>query len=377
MRVLLFSVSIGAGHDLAAQGIAKEIQRRVPGAQIELVDTFKYINPVLNKVVVESYMETIKFTPKVWGYLYDKAGKGEHIADMSQVFNNLFSQKMHKKVQDFQPDILIASHAFPCGMLSLMKEKHQIKTPLVAIITDYHIHPFWFHQHIDRYIIPSDQLKFTLLERGVKPEQIWSFGLPLREEFSHMPNSQEAKALLGLNEKTTLLIMGGGLGLGSIERIVKNLRIRDLDLQIIVITGKNEALRRKLEKSSGANILIVKGFVHDMALHIAAADVVISKPGGLTVAEVLSSKKPFILLSPIPGQEEKNAEFLLNHGLAIKVSDPRDILLALQQLFNCPLRIKHIQAMSETIGKPYAAVSSVDAIFKELLYDNLDTDEYA
>ncbi|HEX3030627.1 MAG TPA: galactosyldiacylglycerol synthase, partial [Bacillota bacterium] len=182
-KVLIFSVSIGAGHDLAAGALAQEVHRRYPDAEIQIIDTFKYINPVLNRVVKGSYMETLRFNPRVWGYLYSQAEQEDGLVDFRGIMNRLLSPKLLKLVDAVEPDVILCSHAFPCGMLSTLKKKHSLSTPLLAVITDYTIHPFWINEEVDGYIIPSEQLSFYLTDSRIPETKIWPLGLPLRQQF--------------------------------------------------------------------------------------------------------------------------------------------------------------------------------------------------
>lgn len=362
MNVLLFSVSIGSGHDLAAQAIEQEIIKRYPDAQTKIVDTFKYINPVLNKVVVGSYMESLKFNPKIWGFLYQQAEEGEKFVDITQLLSNLVSPKLNKLVKNFSPDVIICTHAFPSGILSVLKGREKIQVPLITVLTDYTVHPFWIHKYIDTYVIPADELKYVLLEQGVPEEKIKTFGLPIRSEFTLPVNKQEARKELGLVDKITVLVMGGGLGLGAIKQIIYNLGYADLDIQIIVVAGKNNKLRTQLDLMKLKNPIKVLGFVTEVHKLMAASDLIITKPGGLTTAEVLSKALPMIITSPLPGQEDRNTEFLLNNGLAKIVRKEDQLVLSIKQLINNPLRMKQMREMATSLAKPQAAKDLVDFI---------------
>ncbi|MFZ3172671.1 MAG: glycosyltransferase [Carboxydocellales bacterium] len=365
-RILFFSVSIGAGHDLAAQALILEMRKRYPEATIELVDTFKYINPVLNKVIKGSYMETLKFTPRVWGYLYSQAEQEDRLVDMGAILNKLLSPKLKKLVDDFQPDLLICSHAFPCGMLSTLKKQHGLNIPLIAVITDYTVHPFWFYEEVDGFIIPSELLSYYLQASGIPGEKIWPLGLPLRPQFMEKVDQTQARTQLGLRDMPTVLVMGGGLGLGSMENIVLTLADSALDLQVVAICGQNQKLQAKLEalKINRAlpNQLVVQGFTDQVARYMQASDVIISKPGGLTTAEVLACQVPMLIVDPIPGQETRNADFLLNQGVAMKAANLRELNPTLQQFMNNPLRKKQVKEMTALLGKPRAAVDIVNRI---------------
>lgn len=363
LKALIFSVSVGAGHDSVSKAIAQEIKSKSEESKILIVDTFKYINPILNKVVVGSYMETIRFTPKVWGYLYTQAEEGDRLIDLGQILSKLLSPKLEQLLRDFNPDVLICTHAFPAGILSKLKETKDIDIPLVACITDFTVHTFWIHPKVDLYIVPQEDLVYPLLKEAVDPKKIKVNGIPIKEQFSRTFWQKEVRKGLGLENKKTLIIMGGGLGLGSIENIVKKL-IEETDLQILVVTGSNEKLKKSLSVLMGNNSLHVFGFVENVAELMAAADILITKPGGVTTAEALAMELPIIIISPLPGQEDRNTEYLLNRGVGIRVRNGDCLINEINSLFNNSLRIKHIKEMAAYLKRPKAAHETAKVIFE-------------
>jgi len=367
--VLLFSVSIGAGHDLAAQALVQEIKRRYPECRTNIVDTFRYINPVLNKVIVGSYMESLKFNPKIWGYLYDQAEQGDKLVDLSQILSKLVSPKMKNLLAEFEPELIICTHAFPSGILSILKGNGEVRAPLIGVMTDYTVHPFWIHSNIDKYVIPCSELVQEISAYGVEPNKILPAGIPLRTQFTEQIDRQKARRSLELADKTTFLVMGGGLGLGEIENIITKLGNADIDIQIVTVTGKNDRLRTKLQLISASNSIKVLGFVDNMAEVMSACDFIITKPGGLTTAEVLAVGLPMIIFNPLPGQENRNTEFLLNLGVAIKIRKINNLVAQVKQLMGSQKRQHQIREMTEELGKPMAAVTLVNYM-EELLWQN-------
>ncbi|AVX21495.1 MULTISPECIES: glycosyltransferase [Carboxydocella] len=363
-RILLCSVSIGAGHDLAALAMEQALAERFPGAVFKTIDTFRYINPFLNQVVKGSYLETIKFTPKVWGYLYRQAEEGDNFIDFNYILNKLLSPKLAKLVEDFRPDLIIATHAFPCGIFSVLKEEEKLDIPLIGIITDYTIHPFWLHPRVDHYVIPSPQLLKVMQKNGFTGERVWPLGIPLRQQFARQRNKLQLRQQLGLSPDLPLMLLsGGGFGLGALEEIAQILLASGLQVQIVAITGKNEKLRRKLEAMTPASIpLHVYGYVENMPDFLQAADLLISKPGGLTTAEALACRLPLLIVNPIPGQEERNTVFLLNHGVALLAAETEEIPVVLEQFLANPLRQRHMVEMATYLGRPRAAEEIVEKI---------------
>lgn len=362
LKTLIFSVSIGSGHDNAAKALAEKLLEERPGSEAKIIDTFQYINATLHKVVVGSYMETLKFTPKVWGYLYDQAAEGERFIDLGQLMSKLLSLKLERLLKQFDPDVILTSHAFPTGILSVMKEKGHIKVPIASVVTDFHVHNFWIHQGIDRYFIPAPDLSHRLLQHGIEEAKIISAGLPLRSQFLSALDTGQAKAELGLDTQlTSVLVMGGGLGLGHIEQIAEKI-LADSNFQVIVVAGKNKVLHNHLSRIYNPNMKVY-GYVENMAQVIAASDMVVSKPGGVTTAEVLAMRKPLIIFSSLPGQEDRNTEYLLNKGAAIKVRKLDLLLPEIKSFWHNPVRKRHVLEISEQLGIPDAS----RLIWKEIL----------
>ncbi|MFZ5943262.1 MAG: MGDG synthase family glycosyltransferase [Bacillota bacterium] len=363
LKILIFSVSIGSGHDSVANALAQDIKTQAPDSQVLIVDTFKYINSILNKVVVGSYMETIKFTPKVWGYLYEQAEDGERLVDTGQILSKLLSPKLDQLLMDFRPDVLICTHAFPVGILSVLKNKKNFKQPIISCITDFTVHSFWIHPQVDLFVIPQDDLINPFVDEGINLDKVKPFGIPIRSQFRNIPDKKTSREKLGLLERQTVLVMGGGLGLGKIEEAVYKL-LHETHLQIIVIAGSNQKLKNNLELLKRDNRLHVLGFVENVAEIMACADLIVTKPGGITCAEALAMELPMAIISPLPGQEERNTDYFINKGVAIKVKKMEYLIRELNSLCSNSLRLRHMKEMAAYLKRPNSAVNTIQEAWK-------------
>lgn len=353
IKALIFSVSIGAGHDSVARAIAERLLTDFPGSEVQIIDTFRYINSILNKVVVGSYMETLRLTPKVWGYLYDQAEGGDKLVDVSQLFAKIVSPKIVQLIKQTNPQVIITSHAFPTGMLGNIKQKGKIKTPLASAVTDFHVHPIWISQGIDMYFIPASDLSYALIQGGVQAERIKPVGIPIRMQFDREIDVAQVKKEYSLSGSPVVLVMGGGLGLGRIEIITKKI-LSDEKFGVVVVAGKNKRLYDNLSGWDNPRLRVF-GYVEDMAKVIAACDMVISKPGGVTIAEVLAMGKPLIIYSSLPGQEDRNTDYLLNKGAAIKVKKLEMLIPELLALWENPLKLRQMAEMAKYLGSPHSS----------------------
>lgn len=361
LKALIFSVSIGSGHDSVARALAESLLSELPGSEAKIIDTFKYINLVLHKVVFGSYMETLKLTPRVWGYFYEQAQDGEKLTDLGQLFSKVLSPKLEQLLLDVNPDVILATHAFPAGILAEVKKRSQIKVPLAVAVTDFHVHSFWIHQGIDLFFIPAADLSYSLIKAGIGPEKIRPVGIPIGSQFSETIDRNEAKARIGFeNDDPIVLVAGGGLGLGRIEQITREI-LDDQEFNVLMVAGKNQRLLGIMHDMHNPRLKVF-GFVENMAQILAASDLVISKPGGVTSAEVLAMAKPLIIYSSLPGQEDRNTDYLLNKGVAIKVKKLDMLNHELKCLWNNGLRLRQMKEMAMEIGSPQSS---------RLVWDNL------
>lgn len=355
MRALILSVSAGGGHIHAAQAIETYITINEPDSVIEIIDTLKYINPLIDKVVIGSYLKSIKVTPSLFGKLYVYTEKDEGLANVSNKINKLMAYRILPFINEFNPDIIIATHPFPNEMLSILKLKNKITMPCICVLTDYAPHNSWLHPGIDGYVVSNEDMVDEMAERGIPRKLIHNLGIPISPEFITKHDRKTTLKSLGLNpDKITLLVMGGSLGLGKITNIYEQLDTLNKDVQIIVITGDNKKLfteLKKLQPNSNKNNVIL-GYTKDVNKYMQSCDLLITKPGGLTITEALVSKTPLALFSPIPGPEEKNAEFLVKHNLAINMGNGKDCKNIIDELLSDPYSLNEMRSNCNLYSNP-------------------------
>ncbi|MDF2840042.1 MAG: Monogalactosyldiacylglycerol synthase [Clostridia bacterium] len=362
MNILIFSVSIGNGHDQVAHTLSNEFMRCDSKNKVKIINTIKFISPILDKVILDSYLNILKFYPRAWGKLYEKTNKLDPIIDINDITNRLMTSKLHKSINSFVPDAIICTHSFPSSIISNLKQKKIPETPLITVITDYNIHTSYVNDHTDYYVIPHENLSYVMEHYGVSRNKILPFGIPIRREFEQHVSLTDVQQKYQLDQKKTVLVMGGGLGLGEIYNIVLELDNNLEDAQIIAIAGRNNRLEQKLKSMATKNKLVVLGFVSNIHELMEAADCIVTKPGGVTTAEVLCKQKPLVIFSPLPGQEYENAEFLLNSGVAVATSDVKKIPILINQMLNFDIRMKSIKEITGYLKKPNAAAETVQFI---------------
>lgn len=369
MNILIFSVSIGNGHDQVAHTLRNEFIRQDKSSRVKIINTISYISPILDKVILDSYLNILKFYPKAWGKLYEKTNRLDPIIDVNDIANKLITSKLRKTTVNFNPDVIICTHSFPAAIISSLKHKRKVQCPLMTVVTDFNIHSSYINEYTDYYIIPHEDLTYIMESFGVTKDKVLPYGIPIKREFTERHDRDKLIAKLGFEDKKSILVMGGGLGLGEINNIVKSIDKYMNDVQIIAIAGRNHRLETKLKSLPTKNKLVVYGFVNNIHELMELSDCIITKPGGVTTAEILSREKPLIIFSPLPGQEYENAEFLLNSGAAVTTSDVYKIPVLIDQILSSKVRINCIKEMTSILKKPDSSYNIVSFILEKYSHE--------
>ena len=358
-RIILMYISEVSGHRSATMAIEKAIKQLYPDSQILNINAFNYTNPISEKVINRIYMEVIKRTPRIWDYLYDNPSVVKGLENIKQHIHKSNSPKLKKLFDKFNPDLVVCTQAFPCGMVADFKKTYGVNLPLVAVLTDFIPHSFWVYDEVDYYITPSEEVSARLEKKGVKPFKIKSYGIPFDHEFNQKLNNEDIFFKLKLNpDKPVVLIMGGGQGLGPIKTIVKSLEKSQYDIQELIVAGTNKKLFRSLKrkiKHYKKNIHLF-GFIQNIHELMHISKVIISKPGGVTTAEVLSMGLPMVIVKPIPGQEINNTNFLTQKQAAVKVDKTKEVYQVIDDLLGNKVKLERLRAAGLKIAKPGASM---------------------
>ncbi|MEW6274505.1 MAG: glycosyltransferase [Bacillota bacterium] len=362
-RVLILSVSAGMGHLQAALAIKKALHEMKPDAEVAILDTFRYINPFLDKVLFGTYIEMLKITPIVYGYLYHLAEKGQPLSEagkeeFNRLLNRLAAPKLIRLLGDFRPQAVVCTHPFPVGILDNLKQRGHFFSPVAATLTDFTVHPFWVFSRVDLFTVAAPELQSSFRGYGIDPGRVHAVGIPINSCFARPVERRAVQNRLGLDpDLPTALIIGGGLGMGPLADIVKALGNSPLSLQMIVVTGNNNSLKAKLERmlASLRNPIKVLGFVDNIHELMAASDFMVGKAGGLTCAEALARGLPIFIVDPLPGQEVRNAEFLTGQGAAVQVNNVRELVQKIEDCLRGPERLQKMADKARRLGKPLAA----------------------
>ena len=375
MKVLVFYASYGGGHLNAAKSINEYISENFKSIDIEMIDCMKYINKTIEKVTTAAYREAAKKAPWVWGKIYSDSQKGA-LAHLSSRSNKILAIKLLKLLREKQPDLIISTHPFGSQMCSYLKRKDKINAKIATIMTDFAPHDQWLvgSDYTDYYFVAHNKMKDYLINKNIDENKIFATGIPLSNRFLKSYNKKEILKNFNLEEnKKTILFFGGGeFGLGK-TRTVDIFKAfvqlaSNTPIQIIGIAGKNEKMKSAFlsvveEFNSQKNVKILE-FTNQVPELMSISDLVVTKPGGMTTTESLASHLPMIIINPIPGQEEENAEFLESNQIAIWIKKNDNVEIIINELFSTPDILEKMKKNTNILAKPHSTQNICEILLK-------------
>ncbi len=373
-KVLIFYATYGGGHLSAAKSIKQYIDENYSDVQTEMIDCVKYINNAIDKITTDAYKEMAKKAPWAWEKVYYSSEDG-FLSKVSTTANKIMAVKMAKLFREYKPDVVISTHPFGSQMTSYLKQKGKTNCILTTILTDFESHDQWVigSKFVNYFFVSNVNMKQEMTKKNNIPqEKIFVTGIPISKKFLEKYNKAVILKEYNFtpNKKTILFFGGGEYGLGKNKTIsILKTLCEFRNIQVIAIAGKNEKLKSEFEKvvneKNMEQNIVVLSFTDKVPQLMASSDLVVTKPGGLTISESLASGLPLILINPIPGQEEANARFLENAGCAIWLKDEKK---ANEIFSNILLNDKRLETMKENsmrIAKPH----STENICKTVLND--------
>ena len=351
----------------AALAVKQAMCELSPDTECLLVDTYEHASRFFGKMATQGYIHFVKYLPRLYNFFYEQREKDSTIAGMKSKYTESAAAHLMPLIDSFSPDVIVCTHAFPSGVASLIKESRGI--PVVNVVTDFVVHPFWIHPNSDLYLVGEKSLAAHLSEQGIGSARVEATGIPVDVRFGSTPEKKsEIRRALGLDpDLDTVLVMGGGVGLGPIGWILRALRKVKHPIQVAVLTGTNRGLRKRMErqaarlnrggaKRSGAMRSVkVYGYVNNVYDFMKAADLLISKPGGLTSSEALVAELPLVIAGPLPGPEVRNAAYLAGEKAAVMVKRRKNIARSVDFLFGDRERIARLKERARSMKKPDAA----------------------
>ena len=380
MRILIATATAGAGHLAAAAALDEAWRAFRPEDVVERIDVVKFFSPLHRKIHADGYVKLVEHAPEIWGLMFGKTDDpkvASLLTRLRRVFPSKSRVRFMQHVKQFAPDVVLCTHYIAFEALGIMKDKRARLAakrarrnerekasdaidgdtpPVVAsIVTDFEAHALWMAPCVDIYFVAAEETRARLIARGARPEDVVASGIPVSTKFSTKPDVRAVRKTLGLrDDQTVLLVLSGGFGMGPVAAILRELDKVGSPFQTVVVTGRNEDLRRELAAQDRKHPTHILGFSSNMHELMATADLIISKPGGLTTSEALAIGRPLFIVNPIPGQEAANSDFLLERGAAAKVNRVEDLPYRLEHLLGTR-KLADMGRAARRLGRPDAA----------------------
>lgn len=360
MNILILTASTGGGHKRAAAAIEAKINSISPETNVTVVDALKVIGKVYDKTVCDGYHFMATKVPKFYGECYKITDKENLIHKAVIQSNSVLSNKLLETIEENNPDVVITCHAFPTSMMSSLKRHGKTDVKTIILITDYDAHRTYIGSNIDAYVVAEPQMADRMInEYEVDSNLIHPLGIPIFDRFSEPFSKEEICKREGLDpNKPTVLLMAGSFGVSDVIDFYKQLAQKSQEIQFIIITGRNIKLFSQLEKliddlGTDDNTKLLY-FVKNVEDYMHISDLIVTKPGGLTVTESLACSLPMAIYSAFPGQELDNADFLVRENAAVLL-DKNNGADQIIELLNSPERLAEMKKNCKVLSIPNSA----------------------
>lgn len=372
-RILILHASVGSGHQRAATALANAFTRKQAG-EVRVEDTLDYGNRAFRRAYAQSYLDLSVHAPALWRLFYEGTNvRDPKLVELTNRLRSLVERPggthLTRLVARFAPDVIVCTHFLPVELLLHLKRRGRLPQPIYCVVTDVVAHCFWATPAIDGYFVASELTREQLIAMGVAPTIINVSGIPVD------PAIAEPKTIEGIRlqhafplDQPLISLFGGGLDVERVRMMVAGLLVREIPGTLTVVAGRNADLAAALADLTDGPMLRLRvlDFITYVDDIVAASDLVITKPGGLIVSEVLARGTPLLLIDPIPGQEEWNADYVVSANAGIQLRMVELVPLAVQSLLTHPERLALLRQSAQGIGRPRAALDIVEAILRDM-----------
>jgi processive 1,2-diacylglycerol beta-glucosyltransferase len=368
-KVLVLSASAGAGHVRAAEAVEKAFHELGAAREVRHVDTLDYTNKLFRHLYAKAYLDMVQSAPAALGWLYDHLDKPWQNERRRLALDRLNTRPFVKLLKQYQPEIIVCTHFLPAEIISWLKAKERLHSSQAIVVTDYDVHAMWLCHHYEQYFVALEETRVHMERLGVPAEKITVSGIPIDPIFAQPKDKREMRAKHGLQqERINILISAGGFGVGSVEHVIESLLALRHPAQVVAVCGRNEELRAQLDERARRRApdhhvaLKVLGFTREMDELMAASDLLLGKPGGLTTSEALARGLVLVIVNPIPGQEERNSDHLLEEGAALRANNLPALAYKIDRLLADPARLATMKANVQRLARPRAAYEIVNRL---------------
>ena len=365
MKILIVTASVGSGHEKAAKAVAQGISKFMPDSDVTMIDYMSSSTSLLNAAMKRIYLCMLRFVPYLYECIYNFTAGPKESGYLNALMAVCMSRTMKGLINRYDPEIIICTHPFPADAISHLSAKWRKRFLSALLITDYTVHPMCVCHNIDMFFVAHSAMKVSLYSQGIKEGTVFDAGIPVDMNFYDTVDREKIRQEYGLSmDKPVLLMMGGGLGLGGMEEAMQQLELVQSPLQVVVVAGRNQELfdRVKTKAETSRHYIVVLGFTDKIRDLMGAADILISKPGGMTLSEAMTMKLPMLLNQPIPGPETDNARYMSDHGIARWLRTDEPLSKAIEELIAEPETLENMRMAAER----HRRLMAVEKIIKNI-----------
>jgi processive 1,2-diacylglycerol beta-glucosyltransferase len=370
-KVAIYHATAGAGHKSAALALGRAFEQTGMARQVDVVDALDYTSRPYTRLYRKTYLDMVGKAPHLVGYTYDKLDTPWEQERRRLFFDRTQAGKFVELLENSDADLAVCTHFLPSELISYLRRKGRIKTPQAIVVTDFDVHAMWLCRHYEQFFVAREEARVYLETLGIRPDALHVTGIPVNPVFAEAKCAFAMRRKHGLEmTKPTVLLSAGGYGVGPVGELLHSMLKAKTPMQIAAICGRNEKLKAQVEQIAAnvpaGNPVSIKpvGFTTDMDEYMSAADLVVGKPGGLTTSEALSKGLPFVVVNPIPGQEDRNSDHLLQNGAGIRCSHPEMLHWHLDQVVGNGERLAVMQQNARKLGRPTAAFDIVSTLVR-------------
>lgn len=363
-KVLILSATSGNGHVRAGQALEKAFRETGVAREVLHVDALRYASPLMRGLYDKTYLRMVNNAPTLLGWIYDETDVPWHAERRRLAFDRVNTFPLARFINNYNPDLIVCTHFMPASVVSWLKAKKRIAAPQAVVVTDMDMHAMWMCRHYDHYFTAMDETREHLIKLGADADRISVTGIPIDPIFAQTKDKAQMRSKLGLaQDKAVIMLSAGGFGVGRMHEILHSLGELKTPTQVLAMCGKNQRLLREVQQLSTSTVEIIPvGFTDAMDEYMSAADILVGKPGGLTTSEALAKGLIMVIVNPIPGQEERNSDHLLEEGAAIRCNNLPALAFKIDRLLGDPDRLQAMHANVKRIARPNAAQEIVSVL---------------
>lgn len=366
-NILILSAGYGEGHRQAATALAQAFRERQDPVRVDVVDYMEMVHPIINSLTQYGYKTTVKNAPNLYGLFYRQTNKIRPVSNTQRLVQQIGARKLLKYIRSAEPAAVINTFPLSAGAVAWLKERERTNVLTATVITDYTVHSQWVHDYTDHYFVGSYSVKESLVSKGVSPKRVEVTGIPIRQCFHQFYDRRHLKQTFGLDNRLTALVMGGWHGVFNAQ-ICEQLAERGSDVQILFVCGGDRQLFHRILplQMKYPDRVRVFGYVSNIPELMTVSDFVLTKAGGLTTTEALAMGLPMLLYRPIPGQEEQNARFLIDEGVACLARDQGELIETFAQLCRDYRQLEHMKGQADKIRPRNASAAISGSILRQI-----------